>query len=207
MVKLATLLAATAVLLVGPSLAPATMIHEISVDSVDTAYAYNAAVPTDSMLSVAQSGVTIVLEHPGNVQDELADADFSFVTYLSADRSAGGRALGDFAGGAIRITNSLGELLLAANVDRFTLEESTALPFCVLAGAGNFNVTGGSWANDFGPSGVTLELTWKFDQDINSFKEGFQAESDVTLTPTPEPATMGLIGLGALGTVLRRRHR
>ena len=205
--KLATLPAATAVLLLGASLAPATMIHEISVDSVDTAYAFDALNPSASMLSIAQSGVTVVIERPGNVQDELPDADFSFVTFLAADLSAGGRAVGDFVGGSIRITDSLGALLLSADVDRFTMEENVSLPFCVLAGAGNFDVTGGAWAGDFEPQGAVLELTWQFDQGIDSFQEDFAAESDVTLAPMPEPTTMSLLGIGGMSTLLRRRKQ
>ena len=197
--KLATLPAATAVLLLGASLAPATMIHEISVESVDTAYAFDALNPSASMLSIAQSGVTVVIERPGNVQDELPDADFSFVTFLAADLSAGGRAVGDFVGGSIRITDSLGALLLSADVDRFTMEENVSLPFCVLAGAGNFDVTE--------PQGAVLELTWQFDQGIDSFQEDFAAESDVTLAPMPEPTTMSLLGIGGMSTLLRRRKQ
>ena len=184
------------------SLAGATMIDEISVDSVDTIYGFS---PSPATLTIAQNGVDLVLERSDNTQQTITNVDFSLVTLLTADNSSGGQATADFAGGTITITDASGTLLTAIIGD-FSVEESLYLPFSVIAGSGDFTVTGGHLAGEFGPNGVIFDITWKLDSNISNFKEGFTAESDVTLT-TPEPSTIILLGVGALFAIKRRRRR
>jgi len=186
--------------------AGAAIIEEISVDSIDTVFNYVANPLTDSYFAAFQSGVTVVVEWPGNVQTSVSDASFLFMTQLQADNSIGDKAVGVFGGGAIVLRDVTGLLLLSADIQSFTLEENTLVPFCVLAGAGTFTVTGGAWQSHFLPEGIVFDLTWKLDQNIDSFSESFTAESDLTLTPIPEPAALSLLGLGAVMTVIRRRR-
>lgn len=200
-------LALAALFFLPVSLANASMIEEISADSVDTSFNFVASPITDSELKIEQAGVTVVIEKPGNVQEEVSGAFFSVVTYLVADHSTGGKAIGDFAGGAITIKDPLDVLLLSADIDRFSMEESTLIPFTVLAGSGTFHVTGGTWASSFGPEGILFDMTWKLDTGIDSFSEDFEAESNVTLTPIPEPTTMALVALGGVLVALRRKRR
>ena len=86
-----------------------------------------------------------MVERAGNVQEEISGAFFSMVTFLKADNSTGGKAMGDFEAGSIAVRDALDVLLLAADVEQFTLEENTSLPPTVLTGAGTFVVTGGTW--------------------------------------------------------------
>ena len=199
--RLSKTLVVVSLLLFHACLANATGIEEISVDSIDTSYDF-----VSGQLQFAQAGVGVVVERPGNVQDEFADAWFSLTTTLLTDHSFGGKAIGDFAGGSIVIEDSLGGLLLSAQIDQFRIEEDTYLPFCVLTGAGDFLVADGAWKDDFGPEGIIFSLTWKLDYNIDSFGEDFVAESDLSMM-VPEPATVCAITLGALLQVMHRKRR
>jgi len=184
------------------SLASATMIDEISVDSVDTVFGLS---PAPGALTIAQNGVNLVLEKPGNIQETLLGVDFSLVTFLQTDLSIpGGQAIADFTGGTITITDASGTLM-TANIGVFSVQETPYLPVSLVVGSGDFIVTGGSLSGDFGPNGRIFDITWELDSDIDDFSQGFTAESDVTLT-TPEPATMILLAAGGL-FAMRRRHR
>jgi|GEM_PF-2242843 len=183
------------------SLCGAAIIDEISVDSVDTLFEPS---PTQGTLTIAQKGVDLVLERSDNTQKTLAGIDFSLVTVLSADNSSAGQAIADFTGGTITITNTV-ETLLTADISAFSVEETLNLPFSLLIGSGDFTVTGGSMVGQFGPKGVIFDITWEMNSNISDFSQGFTAESDITLTP--EPATMILLGVGALLALKRRRIR
>lgn len=195
------------VVLLSLSTAPAgaVPIEEISVDSVDTVFDYVSGPVTDSQLTIEQSVLTVVVEKSGNVQEEVSGAFFSLVTNLAADNSTGGRAMGSFAGGTITIKDAIGTPLLLADIGSFSMEEDTYLPFCILAGAGTFQVTGGTWQSSFLPEGIILDLTWKLDSDIDDFGADFSAESNVTLTPIPEPTVLSLLAVGGLMIMRRRR--
>lgn len=184
------------------SLAGASMIDEISVDSVDTVFRLS---PGSGTLTIAQTGVNLLLERSDNTQQTITDVDFSLVTFLSSDNSSGGQAMADFAGGTISITDASGTLL-TAHIDGFSVEEALNLPFSLVVGSGNFTVTGGYLSSEFGPSGVIFDVTWELDRNIDDFTQDFAAESDVTLTP--EPATVILLAVGGLFVAKhRRRHR
>ncbi|MBW1873345.1 MAG: PEP-CTERM sorting domain-containing protein [Deltaproteobacteria bacterium] len=182
-------------------LASATMIDEISVDSVDTVFGLS---PSPGVLTIYQNGVGLVLERSDNTQQTLPSVSFSLQTFLQADLSAAGQAIADFAGGTITITNNIGTLL-TADIGAFTVEETLNLPFTLVIGSGDFTVTGGSLDGDFGPNGVIFDITWELDSNIDDFSQDFTAESDVTLTP--EPATMILLGAGGLFAAKRRCRR
>jgi hypothetical protein len=176
------------------------MIDEISVDSVDTVFGLS---PSPGVLTIAQTGIDLVLERSDNTQQTITDADFSLVTVLQTDLSATGQAIADFIGGTITITDASGTLL-TANIGAFSAEESANLPFSLVAGSGDFTVTGGYLSSEFGPNGIIIDITWQLSTNISDFSQGFTAESDVTLTP--EPATMILLAAGGLFAVKRRRR-
>ena len=182
------------------SLGNATMIDEISVDSIDTVFGLS---PGAGVLTIEQNGVDLVLEWSDNTQQTLPSVEFSLQTFLQTDLSAGGQAIADFGGGTITITNNTG-ILLTADIGTFTVEETLNLPFTLVIGSGNFTVTGGSLGGDFGPNGVIFDITWELDSNIDDFSQAFNAESNVTLTP--EPATMILLAAGGLFAVKRRRR-
>jgi hypothetical protein len=181
--------------------ADATMIDEMSVDSVDTVF---GLAPSPALI-IAQNGVNLVLERPGNIQETILGVDFSLVTFLQADLSLpSGQAIADFAGGTITITDASGTLI-TANIGAFSVQETPYLPVSLVVGSGDFIVTGGSLSGDFGPTGEIFDITWEVDSDIRDFSQGFTAESDVTLT-TPEPATMILLAAGGVFAAKRRRR-
>ena len=187
------------------SLTSATVIDEISVDSVDTFYSPPSTQPlAPGTLTIAQTGVNLVLERSDNSQQTLTGVDFSLVTYLVTDLSTGGQAIANFSGGTISISDAA-DTLLTADIGAFSVEESVNLPFEVLIGSGDFLVTSGTMSSEFGPNGVIFDITWKPSTSVSDFSQAFTAESDVTLTP--EPATMVLLGTGALFAVKRRRRR
>ena len=196
------MLATAAAVLLHTPIAGAAPIEEISADSLDTTF-----VQDTGELKVEQDGVTVVVEQPLNVQQEVPDALFSLLSYLDADNSSAGKAAGDFAGGSILIADAGGAVLLSGDVVAFSMEEAEDLPFCVLAGAGTFAVTGGAWSGSFGPDGIIFDLTWKLDVDIDGFAADFTAESDVTLAPVPEPAGISLLALPWAALVLHKRRR
>ncbi|MCP4376062.1 MAG: PEP-CTERM sorting domain-containing protein [bacterium] len=183
------------------SLVNASVIDEISVDSVNTVFALS---PAPGVLTSTQNGVELVVERSDNTQQTISNVDFSLVTYLSSDNSSAGQAIADFTGGTITITNISGTLL-TADIGSFSVEETINLPFSLLAGAGDFTVTGGQLASEFGPNGIIIDIIWQLSTDISDFSsQGFSAESDITLTP--EPATMSLLAMGAIFAIKRRRR-
>lgn len=202
--KRVTIVTTSALLLFLVSGASADVIEEISVDSVDTTYDYVAAPVTDSELKIEQDGVTVVVEKPGNVQEEVSGAFFSLITNLSTDTSTGGKAIGNFLGGTLLIEDAFDVTLLSGDVVALTLEESTNLPHSsVLAGSGTFDVTGGTWATSFGPEGIILDLTWTLGNNISNFAADFSGESDVTLIP--EPTVLSLLVIGGFALLGRRK--
>jgi len=142
------------------SLTSATVIDEISVDSVDTFYAPPVTQPpAPGTLTIAQTGVNLVIERSDNSQQALTGVDFSLVTYLLIDQSTGGQAIGDFSGGTISISDAT-NTLLTADIGAFSVEESINLPFEVLVGSGDFLVTSGTLSSEFGPNGIIFDITW-----------------------------------------------
>jgi hypothetical protein len=181
--------------------AKASMIDEISIDSVDTIYGGSIDNGGTGALTISQDRIVLLMEMADNSQDAIIGVDFELVTFLQTDKSIAGEAIADFFAGTITVTKAT-EVLLTADIGIFNIEESLYASVYQLAGSGDFTVTGGTLASQFGPKGVLFDITWELPSNIDNFQDGFTAESDVTLTP--EPATMILLGSGALLAVNRR---
>ena len=186
------------------SLANATMIDEISIDSIDTVYGGSPAYGGTGTLTIAQNQVALLMEMSDNTQDAIVGVDFELVTHLQIDKSVAGEAIADFFGGTITVTKAA-DILLTADIRTFNIEESLNASVYQLAGSGDFTVTGGTLAAQFGPKGVLFDITWELPSNIDDFSGSFTAESDVTLTP--EPATMILLGAGAFLAIKRKRRQ
>jgi len=198
---------------VSPQEASATMIEEISVDSIDTAFDASTGILTMSQFGT----VDLVIERVGNTQDSdvITGLDFILVTTMVNDASSGEQAVASFAGGTITIMDSnTHTFLFTADIGNFVITETIFDPdpfpyaYTLLVGMGDFDVTGGTLAPDFAPAGIVIEIAWILGEELDSFDNSFNSESNVTLTPEiPEPATMSLLALGGLAVLARRRRR
>ena len=153
----------------------------------------------------------IVVEYDDATQATYAAGLFDLAADLVLDFSAGGLAMADFGSGTLSIRDSLSNSLLTATGLTLTLTEVTD-GGGLLAGDGQFTVTGGTLDSAFGAfPGDIVQITFRLDpKDISSFTTspgftGFTALSNVSLTPTPEPATLGLLTFGAALFLVRRR--
>lgn len=64
----------------------------------------------------------------------------------------------------------------------------------------------GSWYFDTTPEALQINPVTYQESVIDSASAGFQPDQQITAAPIPEPATMGLLGLGALVMAIRRRR-
>ncbi|MFP4052747.1 MAG: PEP-CTERM sorting domain-containing protein [Phycisphaerae bacterium] len=177
----------------------ASPVDEVSVASIDTHYA-------NGLLTMEQDEVICVVEYEDNTQN-FEMYDFHLHANLVQDLSTGGLAVGQFADGYISIWTPTDQPTLVLEMDLVSLlvQENPYLPGTVLTASGQFVVSNPEIAALLGPEGDVFSISWEVSGDIDSFDEGFTAESDITLTPVPEPATMAVLSLGGLGAFVRRR--
>ena len=132
-------------------------------------------------------------------------ASFEMEVSLAADDSNDGLASGTFRDGTVALTDADGGSLLTGEVTLVALQEVELLGRRLPGGAGEFVVTGGALASDFGGEGDIMQITFDLGPgDISDFGSAFTAVSNITLIP--EPATLGLLAVGA-AALLRRRRR
>ena len=63
-----------------------------------------------------------------------------------------------------------------------------------------------SWYFDSTPEALQINPTTYQTTLLDSLSAGVQPDQQITAAPIPEPATMGLLGLGALVMAIRRRR-
>ena len=127
-------------------------------------------------------------------------------TFLKLDASTGVIASGEFAEGSLSFLDSGANTLLAGDILGLNLIEIYD-NVGILAGDGRFVVSGGSLSGDFVPPlGDIVQITFQVaPATLRDFSQNFSGISNLTLTPIPEPATMGLLAIG--GLLLSRRKR
>lgn len=147
----------------------------------------------------------IVVEETGGMQNTFDDGSFNLITSLWADNSGGGIAQGQFVGGILEFLDSSNAGLLTGNVLSLNIIELFDNSG-ILAGSGLFEVTGGSLEADFTESfGEIVQITFQVNPaSIDNFSSRFTGVSNITVTPIPEPATILMLGLGALALIRKK---
>jgi hypothetical protein len=135
------------------------------------------------------------------------DGWFNLSTTLvtGGDHSSGGIASGSFAGGGFSYKDSSSVVLLSGSITSFNLVE-VFNGSGMLAGEGQFTVTGGSLQADFALTGHIVNITFHVKpKTISDFTSDFTGMSDITVTP--EPATIVLLGTASVWIFTRKKHQ
>jgi hypothetical protein len=191
----------TAALVVAASMAQATLIKSISATTAGTAF----------------SGITGILTMNGvggiNVEDTggnivtYGSGSFSLSTTRTADNSSGGLASGAFTGGAFSYKDSASTPLLVGNIVSFSLTEIYNGSGAFF-GEGYFTVSSGTLQANFGPAGNMVDISFSVvPKTISNFSTSFNASSNMTILPIPEPMTIGFLSLGGGLAILRKKKR
>lgn len=169
-----------------------------SINSNNLLTSYNAGVGD---LSVLGDPTNINVEYENGDQDTYSNSYFLLNVSLQADNSENGTVKGDFGNGSFILKDSSDTVLLNGTAVEMELIESFA---GVMTGKGSFDVTGGSLKNDFESSGDLIQVSFNVNPvTISDLSENFDAKTNVSAMPVPEPATVALLGLGALATIGR----
>ena len=132
---------------------------------------------------------------------------FAMTVSLQADDSDGGTVAGKFREGSLSFLDAGGRDLLTGDLIRLSLNE-IGDDEGMLAGKGLFTVTGGRLEDDFGELyGEMFQMIFEIDPAaLDDFSGSFSGFTNITVSPVPEPGTLGLLAIGGLA-VLRRRRR
>jgi len=201
--RLSTTLAVTLVLLAG--LGAASRARGATIVSINANFLVTTYDGGTGDLAVLDNA-DIVVEFDDTTQLTYAAGLFAMDADLNLDASVGGIAIGIFDSGTLAIDDVGGNPLLRATDLTLTLTEVTD-GGGILAGDGQFTVTGGALAPDFGAfPGDIVQITFRLSpKDISDFSTGFTALSNISVMPTPEPATVALL-VGGLGLFFIRRR-
>lgn len=147
----------------------------------------------------------IVVEDTLGQQISYDNGSFAMSTYLQSDNSAGGVAAGQFADGDLSFLDSGANILLSGHIDSLNVVE-VFNNGGILAGEGQFVVTGGSLTGDFVlPLGKIVQITFDVPVTLSDFSQNFSGSSNITITPIPEPVSIGLLAMGGLFLCRRKR--
>jgi len=176
-------------------------INVSDVDSKFTAGGGNFGLGTLVLLDAAN----IVVEDTLGQQISYDNGSFDMTTYLQSDNSAGGVAAGQFADGDLSFMDSGANILLSGHIGNLNVVE-VFNNGRILAGEGQFVVTGGSLTGDFVlPLGKIVQITFDVPPTISDFSQDFDGSSNLTITPIPEPVSIGLLAIGGLFLCRRKR--
>ena len=194
--KLLTIFAAVLFVTALPVLA--TPIQSMSATNVGTLFVGGA---------LTMSGVGgINVEYTSGPVITYVSGQFSLNTTLTSDNSSGGIADGDFAGGTFSYEDVGHNVLLSGAIVSFNLVE-TYNNSGIFWGEGHFTVTGGNLQADFLPQGDMVNISYSVKPNtISNFSSDFTASSNMTVLPIPEPMTVGLLSMGGLA-ILRKKKR
>jgi len=155
---------------------------------------------------VLADAANIVVENTTNQQQITYDnGSFAMSTYLQSDDSAGGVAAGQFADGDLSFLDSGANILLSGHIGNLNVVE-VFNNGGILAGEGQFVVTGGSLPGEFVlPLGKIVKITFDVPATLSDFSQDFSGSSNLTITPIPEPVSIGLLAMGGLFLCRRKR--
>ncbi len=182
------------------------LMQTISATVLDTEFVPTGGLHGKGVLALDDT-TTITIETDTGT-DTYVDGEFCLSASLLSDMSQGGVAEGVFDGGGFELRDPKSGVLLSGDVVSLSLKETEIDGQSLLSSAGEFLVTGGSLADQFGqPAGTIAQLTFDLGPgNIGGFASAWGGLSNVTLSPVPEPTTLGLIGLGGIGMLIGRRY-
>jgi hypothetical protein len=182
-----------------------------SIDGISATFLDSGFVPAGGLYGLGELTVAdaadVVVEIPLG-QTTFVGGAVAMLTSLYHDGSGeDGIARGEFREGAIHFQDDQARDLLAGDLMELELTEVSD-GGGILAGDGLFEVTGGYLAEAFGEQyGNIVQITFEVEPaDIDDFKVGFTGVSNITVTPIPEPAALGLLAFGAVAVLGRRRR-
>lgn len=127
---------------------------------------------------------------------------FSMAVSMATDNSVGGVANAVFNGGTFEFKDTSNVTLLKGSFTSFSLVETFP---GMLSGNCTFTALSGLYLADFAAGGSFMGFTFAVPfADFTNFSKSFSGLSTMTVTPVPEPATMGLLSLGVFGLLKRR---
>jgi hypothetical protein len=161
-------------------------VKAVGVDVVNTSY-----IASTGLFSMAQSGLEVTITYDdGSPQGSISNAGFSLNTaYISGM---------NFTGGTFAFTDNSSAVILSGDVLSVDFQQA----FDFLVGKGTAQVKVSNLAGyPVGPSDI-VSITFELDPAFTDFEQDYTGESKVNFL-VPEPATMLLMGLGAV--LLRKK--
>ncbi len=178
-------------------------------DVVDISYDPSGA---QKLLQFSAQDRVMTVTYNNNTQVPVTGVDLVLETYLIQDDTPTvGHPAALFGGGFLTVSEA-GQVLIRAAVKQLFVEQSTYLPNKLLTIMGEYELISdvnhpqyGAWNGLLPNDGNIFVLGWEVHDVINDFNTAFTAEEDMQLVVVPEPATMSMVGLGALALLRRKR--